>query len=74
MYFYRTAHNSTNVECILRRRFTLTATAYKYRHQPIPMADRIYVFCKVLLLGDIKGNQIILFYTTWEMFIIKCGY
>jgi len=58
--------HSRSAYTILGRRFALTATAYKYLNidvEPMSFVE--------MLLGDNKGNQIILPYATWETFIAK---
>ncbi|XP_036139759.1 uncharacterized protein LOC105832204 isoform X2 [Monomorium pharaonis] len=51
---------------ILKRRFPLTATSYKYLEMGISIGSEPFV---EILLGDNKGNHIILPYTTWQKFI-----
>jgi len=72
MYFYSTfSHNSASkIACythrILERRFALTATAYKY----LDIGINLGLMSSVeMLLGDNKGNQIILPHATWKTFI-----
>jgi len=74
MYIYSTSsHNSAlkiprYTHRILGRRFALTTTAYKYLD--IGISIRSMYFMK-MLLGNNKGNQIILSHATWETFITK---
>jgi len=58
-YFRYTPH-------ILGRRFALTATSYKYVDIGISMRPMSSV---EIVIGDNRGNQIILLHATWEMFI-----
>ncbi|XP_011069202.1 PREDICTED: uncharacterized protein LOC105155030 [Acromyrmex echinatior] len=51
---------------ILGRRFALTLTAYKYLDIGINVGSMSFV---ELLIGDNRGNRIILSYTTWKIFI-----
>jgi len=72
MYFYRISHSASkiprHIPRILGRRFALTATAYKYLDIGISVGPMSFV---EILLGDNKGNQIILPYATWETFIAR---
>jgi len=67
IYFYSTFH-SRHIPRILGRRFALTATAYKYLDIGISVGP---VSSVEMLLGDNKGNQIILPHATWEKFIAR---
>ncbi|XP_036149147.1 uncharacterized protein LOC118647775 [Monomorium pharaonis] len=51
---------------ILRRRFALTTTGYKYLKMGISVGSEPFV---EMILGDNKGNQLILPYITWQIFI-----
>ncbi|XP_036146219.1 uncharacterized protein LOC118646743 [Monomorium pharaonis] len=51
---------------ILRRRFPLMATSYKYLEMGISVGSEPFV---EMILGDNKGNQLILPYITWQKFI-----
>jgi len=51
---------------ILGRRFALTATSYKYLDIGISVGP---VSSAEIVIGDKRGNQIILRHATWEMFI-----
>jgi len=51
---------------ILRRRFALTATSYKYLDIGISVVS---VSSVKIIIGDNRGNQIILLHAMWEIFI-----
>jgi len=73
MYFYSTPHNSASKtprhnHRILGERFALIATAYKYLD--IGISVRLMSSVEILV-GDNKGNQIILLHVTWKIFIEK---
>ncbi|KAM0734811.1 hypothetical protein ACS0PU_011630 [Formica fusca] len=55
---------------ILGRRYALTPTSYKYLDIGINVGA---VSCVELVLGDNRGNQIILPFETWKALIQKCG-
>jgi len=51
---------------ILGKKFALTATSYKYLDIGISAGP---VSSIEIIIGDNRGNKIILLYATWEMFI-----
>src|SRR5215469_4360619 len=69
-FFYSTSSSSEPryKPRILGRRFALTPTSYKYLDIGISVGSMSYV---EILLGDNRGNHIILPYGTWKAFIEK---
>jgi len=69
MYFYSTSYSEPrHILRILGRRFAITPTTYKYLDIGISVGHMSFV---EMLLGDNKGNRIILPHATWETFIAK---
>ncbi|KYQ57153.1 hypothetical protein ALC60_03888 [Trachymyrmex zeteki] len=63
---FSTSSTSCHTPYILRRKFALTSTAYKYLDIGISVGLMSYV---KIVIGDNRGNRIILPHTTWKTFI-----